>query len=157
MPARSAELTIGRTFGVTLEHGDEFFTELQRFCQEHGIKYGYIPTFIGAFKHAKIVGTCRHAEANAPMFDSYIDVDFVETVGAGTIAYDPDSDQILPHVHLSVGKRMHGADGLTSHLFEAEVQFLLEMVVVEVIAPAWTRPTNQDLFDLRLLSFGAAQ
>lgn len=88
------------------------------------------------------------------MFDSYVDVDFMETVGAGTLAYDPNENKVLPHVHLSVGKRMHGAMGLTSHLFEAEVQFLLEMVVVEVVAPTWTRPKHTDLFDLNLLRFG---
>jgi predicted DNA-binding protein with PD1-like motif len=38
MAAQSAELTIGRTFGVTLQHGDEFFTELAAFCREHGIR-----------------------------------------------------------------------------------------------------------------------
>jgi hypothetical protein len=26
----------------------------------------------------------------------------VEAMGCGTLAYDPDADQILPHVHVSV-------------------------------------------------------
>ena len=154
MAVHSAELTLGRTFGVTFEHGDELMTSLVDFCAEQGIKYGYIPMFIGAFSHAKVAGTCRHADAQAPMFDSHVDVDYAETVGTGTLAYDSETERVSPHIHLSLGKRLHSADGVTSHLFEAKVQFLLEMVVVEVLAPQWTRPVNAELFDLRLLKFG---
>jgi predicted DNA-binding protein with PD1-like motif len=155
MPTRSAELTIGRTFGVTMDHGDEFMATLSQFCAEQGIKYGYIPLFVGAFKHAKVVGTCRHAEAEAPMFDHYMDLDFVETVGAGTIGFDADNNRVTSHIHLSMGKRLHSADGVTSHLFEAEIQFLLEMIVVEVTAPAMTRPVSPELFNLNLLHFSS--
>lgn len=154
MAAHSAELTLGRTFGVTFDHGDEFFTSLSSFCAEHDVKSGYIPLFLGAFTHAKVVGTCHHANAEAPMFDSYVDVDYVETVGAGTIAWNPEQSVIAPHVHLSVGRRLQGATGLTSHLFTATVQFVLELVVVEVVSPLWTRPVQPDLHALNVLRFG---
>jgi predicted DNA-binding protein with PD1-like motif len=29
---KSAELTLGRTFSVTFEHGKDFFSELKEFC-----------------------------------------------------------------------------------------------------------------------------
>lgn len=154
MPARSAELQIGRTIGVTMDHGDEFMPTLNQLCEEREIKYGYIPLFIGAFKTATVAGTCQHADAEAPMFDKHVDLDFVEVVGGGTIGFDTDAKKIQPHVHLSLGKRLHSADGITSHLFDATVQFLLEMVVVEVVTPSMTRPPNPDLFNLNLLTFG---
>jgi hypothetical protein len=35
------------------------------------------------------------------------------------------------------------------------VQFLVEMLVVEVLSPAMTRPVNPDLYNVPLLTFGA--
>lgn len=137
-----------------MHDGDDFFASLRKFCADNDVKYGYIPMFIGAFKHAKVVGTCRHADAGAPMLESYVDLDFVETFGAGTIAYDETQGRISPHVHLSLGERMRGATGSTSHLFDATVQFLVEMMVIEVVAPAMTRPPKPELFNLNLLQFG---
>lgn len=157
MGIRSAELTVGRTFGVTFEHGDDFFAELSTFCAAEGVRYGYIPLFLGAFRHAKIVGTCQTHDADLPMLESYLDAEAVETFGVGTLAYDPEREMVLPHVHLSLGKRLHGAIGYTSHLIEARVQFTVELVLVEVLAPAWTRPPYPALFGLNLLSFGSAE
>ncbi|MGO9190489.1 MAG: hypothetical protein ACLP8X_18800, partial [Streptosporangiaceae bacterium] len=48
----------------------------------------------------------------------------------------------------------HSATGYTSHLLAARVQFLVEMIVVEVTAPAMTRPPDPSLYDLPLLTFG---
>ena len=46
------------------------------------------------------------------------------------------------------------ADGYTSHLLDARVQFLVEMILVEVTAPAMTRPADPALNDVPRLSFG---
>ena len=40
---RSCELTTDRTFGVTFDHGDDFFPSLTAFCRDHEIRCGYIP------------------------------------------------------------------------------------------------------------------
>lgn len=132
--------------------GDDFFPELSDFCSNRGIKYGYIPVFIGAFRKARVVGTCDPYPAETPMLAASIDLEFVETVGGGTLAFEEETQRLSPHVHLSLGERLDGAKGVTTHLFDAEVQFLLEMV--EVISPAWTRPVNPDFHNLKLLSFG---
>jgi predicted DNA-binding protein with PD1-like motif len=42
---RSAELTIGRTFGVVFDPGEGFFPTLAKFCKDNGIRQGYIPMF----------------------------------------------------------------------------------------------------------------
>lgn len=56
---RAHELTIGRTFGVTFDHGDDFMTALADFCREHDMRQGYIPMFLAGFAEAEIVGTCQ--------------------------------------------------------------------------------------------------
>jgi predicted DNA-binding protein with PD1-like motif len=153
MTARAAQFVSTRSFGVVFDHGADFFSSLAQVCRDNNIRQGYIPVFVGAFSYVKVAGTCTDMDPQLPMFDSFVESEFVETVGGGTIAWDAETESISPHVHLSVGKRMHGAEGITSHLFEATVQFTLELVVVEVIGPRWTRKVDPDVYDLRLLTF----
>jgi predicted DNA-binding protein with PD1-like motif len=53
----------------------------------------------------------------------------------------------------SVDLKEHSAVGHTSHLLGAKVQFLVEMVVVEVSDPALLRRRSPDLYDVPLLGF----
>ena len=55
---RSHELSLGRTFGVAFDHGEDFFTALAEFCQANGVRQGFIPMFIAGFAEVDIVGTC---------------------------------------------------------------------------------------------------
>jgi hypothetical protein len=48
---------------------------------------------------------------------------------------------------------VRSATGYSSHLLAARIQFLVEMIVVEVITPAMTRPPNPELYDVPLLTF----
>ncbi|GAB1693438.1 PPC domain-containing DNA-binding protein [Krasilnikovia sp. M28-CT-15] len=151
---RSSELTIGRTFGVTFDHGEDFFPTLAAFCKAEGIRHGYIPMFLAAFAEAAIVGTCDKLEdPNAPVW-SRVHLTNVEAFGCGTLAYDPEQDTITPHVHTTLGEKARSATGHTSHLLEARVQFLVEMLVVEVLSPTMTRPTHPELYNVPLLTFG---
>ena len=77
----------------------------------------------------------------------------VEALGCGTIARD-DADGILPHVHVAVGLKEHSAMAHTSHLLSAKIQFLTEMLVVEILTPDMTRPKDHNLYDVPLLTFG---
>ncbi|MGW0537659.1 PPC domain-containing DNA-binding protein [Streptomyces sp. NPDC003032] len=154
---RAHELTIGRTFGVTFDHGEDFFDALSVFCRENEIRQGYVPSFIGAFAEAEIVGACEKLDdPDAPVWAKTF-VTNVEAFGAGTLAHDPETGGILPHIHVSAGLKAQSADGRTSHLLSAKVQFLSELFVVEVVAPIMTRPRNPALYDVPLLTFGAAQ
>jgi hypothetical protein len=47
----------------------------------------------------------------------------------------------------------HSATAHASHLVSAKVQFLTEMLVVEVVMPEMTRPRNPALYDVPLLTF----
>ncbi|MGH3859327.1 hypothetical protein [Actinokineospora sp.] len=37
---RSHDLTLGRTFGVTFDHGEDFFTALAEFCRTNNVRSG---------------------------------------------------------------------------------------------------------------------
>lgn len=150
---RSFELTTGRTFGVTFDHGDDFFSMLDAFCREKGVKYGYIPMFIAGFAEVDIVGACDKLEDPCAPVWSKVHLTGVEALGCGTLAYEAATDTVLPHIHTSIGEKARSAAGYTSHLLSAKVQFLVEMVVVEVTAPVMTRPRNSAMYDVPTLTF----
>jgi len=151
---RSSELTVGRTFGVTFDHGDEFFDALSEFCRANDVRQGYIPMFLAGFAEAEIVGTCEKLEdPQAPVW-SKVYLTNAEALGCGTLAWDPENQRVLPHIHTTLGLKERSAVGHTSHLLAARVQFLTEMLVFEVAAPALRRFRNTALYDVPLLNFG---
>lgn len=151
---RSHRLDLGRTFGITMDHGDDFFTALADFCRTNQVTQGYIPTFIAGFATVKIVGTCQKLDDPAAPVWSHVYLENVEAHGTGTVAFNPDEGRIEPHVHVSVGLKAHSALGHTSHLLDAEILFLTEMIFVEVAAPAMRRSRSPQLYDVPLLTFG---
>ncbi|GAA3241067.1 PCC domain-containing protein [Actinocorallia longicatena] len=151
---RSSELTTGRTFGVIFDLGEDFFTALADFCKAREVRQGYIPMFLAAFSDADLVGTCTRVEDPMAPVWSNVHVTNVEAIGCGSLAYDPDTDQVLPHVHASMGLKEQSATGLTSHLLGATVQFVTELVVVEVLEPRMLRPKQPHMYDVPLLEFG---
>lgn len=152
-PVRSHDLTLGRTFGVTFDHGEDFFTALAEFCRTNNVRHGYIPSFIAGFAEVDIVGTCdKLDDPNAPVWTK-VHLTNVEAFGGGTLAYDPDTDQVLPHIHVAVGLKEQAAAGYTSHLLRAEVLFLTEMLVIEVTNPVMRRERQPDLYNVPLLRF----
>ncbi|MEV2279398.1 DUF296 domain-containing protein [Nocardiopsis sp. NPDC049922] len=151
---RSHELTQGRTFGLVFDHGEDFFSSLSEFCRDNDVRQGYIPVFIAGFAHVDIVGTCEKLTDPAAPVWSKVQLNNVEALGGGTIAYDETTDTISPHIHVSVGLKEHSATGHTSHLLGAQVQFLTEMVLVEVTSPQMHRVPDPNLYDVPLLRFG---
>lgn len=151
---RATEVTTGRRFAVAFDHGEDFFTALDMFCRDSGIRAGHIPTFIGGFSSVRLVGSCdplKHPER--PLWDE-IEVETLEVLGVGTLAWDTVNNRVSPHIHVSAGLKGASADGRTSHLLGGTVQFINELVVEEWTAPAVTRPQAPDLFDVPLLTFG---
>src|SRR5215212_11358620 len=110
------ELTAGRTFGVTFQHGEDFFEMLAMFCRQHAIRQGYVPMFLAGFAEVEIVGTCEKLEdPKAPIW-SRVHLENVEAFGCGTIADDLNGG-VLPHIHTTLGLKERSAIGYTSHLF----------------------------------------
>ncbi|MFD7159402.1 PPC domain-containing DNA-binding protein [Kribbella sp. NPDC059898] len=149
----AAELRMGRTFAVHFDHGDDFYPALAEFCAEYGVRQGFIPMFIAGMHDVQLVGTCEKlANPDAPVWSS-VHLENVEAIGGGTLAYDKESGQVLPHIHVSVGLKAQSATGHTSHLLGAKIQFLTEMYLVEVTDPTFSRVRQPNLFDVPLLSF----
>lgn len=152
---RSSEITTGRTWLLVIEHGEEFFGTLAKFCAEKEIRAGYIPGFVGGFRSARLVGTCRPLQdPEAPLWDE-ITVESLEVLGGGTLAWDPEQDRVAPHIHVTAGLKANAAEGRTSHLLAAEAQFIVEVPIVEITAPAVTRRREPELYGVPLLHFGA--
>ncbi|MFI2906795.1 PPC domain-containing DNA-binding protein [Streptomyces sp. PDY-4] len=137
---RATELTLGRSFALAFDDGDDFVKELTGFCAEQGIRQAIIPMFLGGFRRVHLVGTAGPLQdPEAPVWDKTV-LETVEAVGAGTLAWSPDTDSLAPHLHVAVGRKDLEAAGSVSHLLWAEVQFIQEMVLQEVIAPSMLRP-----------------
>jgi predicted DNA-binding protein with PD1-like motif len=149
---RSRQVITGRTIVVVFEHGDDFFTALAESCRIHDIRQGYIPMFIAGLSSVDLVGTCQRLDnPNAPVWEA-VQLANVEAVGAGTLAWDDTTDTVAPHIHAAVGLKAHSAAGHTSHLLAATVQFLTEMVIVEILDPM-TRVRQPALYNVPLLRF----
>ncbi|HUZ25149.1 MAG TPA: DUF296 domain-containing protein [Streptosporangiaceae bacterium] len=155
MRVHASELTTGRTFGLRLDPGESFFPALEEFCHGQGIRHGYIPMFLAAFADADIVGACDKLEDPAAPVWSKVHLTNAEALGCGTIATDQDTGQLLPHVHTTLGLKERSATGYTSHLLAARIQFLAELILVEVTAPAMTRPADPAMYDVPRLTFGS--
>jgi predicted DNA-binding protein with PD1-like motif len=145
---RSHDVTTGRTIVAVFDHGEDFYTALIQVCRQHNIRQGYIPMFIAGLSNADIVGTCQRLEnPAAPVWDK-VQLTNVEALGGGTLAYDEANDTISPHIHITVGLKEHSATAHTSHLLDGTVQFLTELVIVEIEAPLMHRHRNPSLFDV---------
>jgi hypothetical protein len=107
-----------------------------------------------AFAEADIVGACDKLDDPAAPVWSKVHLTNAEALGCGTIAYDDQAGRIVPHVHTTLGLKERSAAGYTSHLLAARVQFLVEVVIVEVTAPSMTRPPDPSLYDVPRLVFG---
>ncbi|MBM0274819.1 PPC domain-containing DNA-binding protein [Micromonospora tarensis] len=150
---RSREVVPGRTIVVVFDHGEDFYDALDRTCRTHDIRQGYIPTFIAGLATADIVGTCERLDnPDAPVWTK-VHLTNIEALGGGTLAYNPDTDTVEPHIHLTVGLKAHSATAHTSHLLAATVQFLTEMIIVEIVEPTMTRVRQNDLYGVPLLQF----
>ncbi len=149
---KAAQLTLGRTFGVTFDHGENFLEGLAKFCAENDVRQGYVPSFIAGLAEARLVGACDKLEdPDAPVW-SAVHLTNVEAFGGGTFTH-LDDGTFAPHIHVTVGEKARAAHASTSHLLSAQVQFLTEMLVFEVLVPTMTRQRNPHLYDVPLLGF----
>jgi|GEM_PF-557262 len=137
---RHTALTMGRTFALAFDDGDDFIPELTGFCAQMGIRQAIIPMFLGGFRQVSLVGTNGPLEdPEAPVWDETV-LHTVEAVGAATLAWSPENDSLAPHIHVAVGRKDLSAAGSVSHLLKAEVQFIQEMFLQEVLSPTLLRP-----------------
>ncbi|WP_043660922.1 PPC domain-containing DNA-binding protein [Nocardia thailandica] len=151
---RSHQLTIGRTFALVVDHGEDLLSSLSRFCHDNAVRAGYIPTFVASFSEADIVGTCQRLDNPGAPVRSAVHLRNTDGVGAGTVALDPATGEVRPHLHVALGVKEHSATAHASHLFNARVQFSAELIVVEAAAPSFQRVPEPGLYGVPLLWFG---
>lgn len=155
---RYAQVHTGRQFMLALDHGEDLLEGLTQFCTDRGIRAGYIPTFVGGLRSARLVGSCEPlADPEAPLWEE-IRVETLEALGGGTLAWDTEKDCLAPHIHVAAGIKGKSAEGRVSHLLGAKVQFICEIPIIEVTGdaegPALTRQRSAELYDVHLLGFG---
>ncbi|GAA2969781.1 hypothetical protein GCM10010519_01200 [Streptomyces lactacystinicus] len=155
---RYAQVRTGRKFVLALDHGEDLLEGLTQFCADQGIRAGYIPTFVGGLRSARLVGSCEPLDdPEAPLWEE-ITVEVLEALGGGTLAWDTEKDCLAPHIHVAAGIKAKSAEGRVSHLLGAKVQFICEIPIVEVVSdaagPALTRQRSADLYNVPLLGFG---
>jgi predicted DNA-binding protein with PD1-like motif len=150
---RSGEIAIGRQLAVVLDPGEDLFEALATACKEHDLRHGYIPVFLGAFTRAELIGTCTEIEDPWAPLKTSVELDNVEGSGCGTIAWDPARDDVHLHVHAGFGVKRHAALGYAGHLLSARTQYTVEVVIVEVTAPAWWRMPHPLVRDIPTLTF----
>ena len=148
---QSHELKLGRTFGVTFDHEEDFLDGLTRFCESVGVRQAYIPMFLAGFLSVEVVGTCEKVETPMTPIRGRVYLENVEVMGIATIAPEHGTDRLMPHVHVSLGLKGQGATAFTSHLLSAQVQVVAEMLVIEVESPQMARVRNPN--DVPLLTF----
>src|SRR2546430_13111248 len=124
----SRPLTLGRTFGVVFDDGDDFLPTLVRFCAQNGVSQAYLPGFLGAFRHAAVIGACDPPEDPMAPIWTRKELEYVEAIGSGSIAVNPATGQLPPHVHVPLRMPVNEATGYTSHLLDATVQFVIELL-----------------------------
>jgi predicted DNA-binding protein with PD1-like motif len=152
----SAEITTGRRFAVVLQPGDDVLASIAAICAEHRIEQGYLPVFLGAFTRVSLIGTCSVIDDHdAPLPDS-VHLEGVEGTGSGTIAFDPATGAVTPHVHVAVGVKAYSANGYAGHLLQATVHYVTELVIEEVLSPRFIRKPDAAAHGLANLSFDRA-
>jgi predicted DNA-binding protein with PD1-like motif len=105
---RWAELTLGRSFGVSLDTGEDLIPSLLDFCRSQGVSQGYVPMFIAGMSEAELVGTCEKVvDPFAPVWSS-VHLENIEAAGCGTLATDPTTRELTVHIHVSVGLKGQG-------------------------------------------------
>ncbi|RDU24528.1 PCC domain-containing protein [Anaerosacchariphilus polymeriproducens] len=144
----SSEMKLGRVFGVTFEDGEDFMESLTKFFKENNIKQAYIPSFVGGFSEIKLVGTWENLEdPDNPIFGQ-VELERVEALGCGTLAYDERKGVVTPHVHVTVGTRLDSLKGYTGHLLGGKILLVTEILLFEVLEPTMMRVTEVPPFNV---------
>ena len=149
----SSELKLGRTFGITIKNGEDFFTALEKFREEHDVKQGYVQSFVGAFRNAEIIGTNQKIKDKEAPDPSSVYLEAVEVVGSGTFAYDEKKEKVSYNIHVSAGLRTHSASAYTGHLCRGEIQFLTELLLIEVLEPSMVRQIDKNYYNIPVLNY----
>lgn len=146
---RSHSVTTGRRLLVILEPGDEVLASIAAACRLHGIEQAVVVTFSGAFRSARLIAAARPpADPEAPMPDT-VEVAYSEGVGSGTVT--SDAGGLTVHVHVALGEKGDSGAARAGHLLHAETQYVVEIVLDEILAPRLGRGRHPDAHGVPVL------
>lgn len=138
----STEIVSGRRLALALEPGDDVLGSIGQACSDHGIAQAVIVTFSGAFRRVRLIATHHddRPDPEEPLTDA-VEVTHVEGVGSGTVA-TLDDGTLSVHVHVAVGVRAEAGAAYAGHLLAGEAQYVVEVVLDEVLEPRTTRSAS---------------
>ena len=119
---RSVQVSAGRRLIAALEPGEEVLASVAALCEQHKFQAAVVPVFLGAFTQVTLIGTREPVEdEDAPMPQSTT-VEWVEGVGAATVAPGPDG-MLVVHLHAAVGRKSQGTLGYAGHVLSADTHY----------------------------------
>ncbi|MFH1127582.1 MAG: DUF296 domain-containing protein [archaeon] len=122
---RYEQVTLGRTFIMKFDHGDDFLEELTKFIRQKKILAGTIQ-FIGALKKAGVVVGPEKDELPVTPIWKQLEKPH-EIVGIGTIFWEEGEPKI--HIHSGTG---HDKDVLVTCIRkDTEVFIVIEAIIQE--------------------------
>lgn len=134
-----------RTYALILKTGDEAFSALQRFCEDHSITAARF-TAIGAFSSVLL----GYFDWNRKDYEEIPVDEQVEVLSLiGDVALHEGKPKI--HAHVVLGKRDGSAHG--GHLLQAYVRPTLEVLLIE--SPGYLKRTMDAESGLPLIDISA--
>nr|WP_276611083.1 PPC domain-containing DNA-binding protein [Kineococcus siccus] len=145
----------GRRVAVVLEPGEDLFGGIAQVCRDLDVRQAYVPVFLGAFSTAELIGTCGPVpDPDLPMTD-VVHLDNTEGSGSGSIAWEEATGRVSVHLHASLGLKSRSATAHAGHLLAARVQYVVELVLEEVVAPGLLRVPHPGARGIPALAFAS--
>ncbi len=150
---RTAELTVGRRLALALEPGDDVLASVEAACRDHGISQGVVVSCTGAFRKVRLIATAGEAgpDQETPMTD-HVDVAYLEGIGSGTVVSSADGAMSV-HLHVAAGVRADAGRACAGHLLAGEAQYVVEIVIDEVLDPPMDRVATADTYGVPAWTF----
>lgn len=149
----SSELTPGRRIGVVLQPGDDVIPSIVAACGQHGIRQGYIPVFLGAFRSVRLIASDSPIADPEPPLPASVEVAYTEGTGSGSIVWNEATDAPHVHLHVAVGAKDAAGAAVAGHLLAATTHYVVELVIEEVLAPRFLRVADEAAHGLENLRF----
>jgi predicted DNA-binding protein with PD1-like motif len=150
---RSAEVSPGRRLVAALEPGEEVLAAIGALCGQYEFRAAAVPVFFGAFTRVTLIGTREPVEDEDAPLPRSTTVEWVEGLGAATVAPGEDGGLIV-HLHAAVGKKSDGAVGYAGHVLSAVTHYTVELVVEEILGTAIERRPDPAAHGLNTWRFG---
>lgn len=127
--------TVGRTFVVRFDHGDDFHGELLTLIKKENIRNGWFHCIGGLLEADVVIGPKEPTMPPEPIWQEVRSPR--ELLGTGSILWD-EHDEPKIHLHTSLGD--HGTAMTVCTRKGTKVYLIVELYIVEIIGFNATRP-----------------